>query len=81
MLVRKLSLKIEKESEQMDEHTRQRILQDTTTDYDDCKARIRNEVIEEIIEKCSKEYQAISNDTVCKIWLSDLEQLKERHHG
>lgn len=41
------------------------------------RADERVKVIDEIIHKCSKEYQAWGDDTICKIWLSDLEQLKE----
>lgn len=40
--------------------------------------QIRADAIEEVINNCSKEYQVWSDDTVCKIWLSKLEQLKER---
>lgn len=41
--------------------------------------RIRQDAIDEVINKCSKEYQVFSDDTVCKIWLSDLEKLKEKN--
>lgn len=35
--------------------------------------------IDDVISKCSKEYQVWSNDSVCKIWLSDLVELKVKH--
>ena len=38
----------------------------------------RADAIEQVINKCSKEYQVWSDDSVCKIWLSDLEKLKEQ---
>ena len=35
--------------------------------------------IDDVISKCSKEYQVWSNDSVCKIWLSDSVELKVKH--
>lgn len=52
-------------------------------DYSNCDLCMYNkgkaDAIEEVINNCSKEYQASSDDTVCKIWLSKLEQLKEQN--
>lgn len=53
-------------------------IKDIKLDTAEHDARVRADAIDEVLEKCTKEYQLISQDTVCKIWLSTLEQLKER---
>lgn len=40
--------------------------------------QIRADAIDEVIAKCKKGYQTFSQDTICKIWLSTLEELKEQ---
>jgi len=39
--------------------------------------QIIEDTIDEVISKCSKEYQSFSRDYMCKIWLDDLEKLKK----
>lgn len=51
------------------------------SEYKKGYAKGRADAINEVINNCSKEYQVFSDDTVCKIWLSDLNKLKEQKNG